>query len=65
MTTAMRLMTLTLILSLTAGGPLAPAFAQQPAQPARRCSTIVRGAHEGQRVTDGTRPTTGSGLVTL
>lgn len=34
MTTAMRLMTLTLILSLTVGGPLAPALAQQPAQPA-------------------------------
>ena len=34
MTTAMRLMTLTLILSLTVGGPLAPAIAQQPAQPA-------------------------------
>jgi hypothetical protein len=34
MTTAIRLVTLTLILSLTAGGPLAPALAQQPAQPA-------------------------------
>jgi hypothetical protein len=34
MTTVIRLVTLTLILSLTAGGPLAPALAQQPAQPA-------------------------------
>jgi hypothetical protein len=34
MTTAIRLVTLTLILSLTAGGPLAPALAQQPAQSA-------------------------------
>jgi hypothetical protein len=33
MTTAIRLVTLTLILSLTAAGPLAPALAQQPAQP--------------------------------
>ena len=33
MTTAIRLVTLALILSLTAGGPLAPAFAQQPSQP--------------------------------
>lgn len=31
MTTAIRMVTLALILSLTAGGPLAPAFAQQPA----------------------------------
>ena len=35
MTTAIRLMTLTLILSLTAAGPLAPALAQQPAPPAQ------------------------------
>ena len=34
MTTAIRLVTLMLILSLTAGGPLAPALAQQPAQSA-------------------------------
>lgn len=33
MTTAIRLVTLTLILSLMAGGPLAPALAQQPVQP--------------------------------
>ena len=33
MRTAIRLVTLTLILSLTAGGPLAPALAQQPAPP--------------------------------
>ena len=33
MTTVIRLVTLTLILSLTAGGPLAPALAQQPTQP--------------------------------
>jgi hypothetical protein len=33
MTTAIRLVTLTLVLSLTAGGPLAPALAQQPAPP--------------------------------
>jgi hypothetical protein len=40
MTTAIRLVTLTLILSLTAGGPLAPALAQQPVQPVQPAEPV-------------------------
>ncbi len=54
MTTAMRLMTLTLILSLTAGGPLAPALAQQPAQPAPTVQPdLFEERMKAKRVTDG------------
>ena len=57
MTTAMRLMTLTLILSLTAGGPLAPALAQQPAEPAPTVQPVqpdlFQERMKAKRVTDG------------
>jgi hypothetical protein len=54
MTTAMRLMTLTLILSLTVGGPLAPALAQQPAQPAPTVQPdLFQERMKATRVTDG------------
>ena len=48
MTTVIRLVTLTLILSLTAGGPLAPALAQQPAQPAEPAQQPAPPAPAGQ-----------------
>jgi len=48
MTTMIRLVTLTLILSLTAGGPLAPALAQQPAQPAESAQQPTPPAPAGQ-----------------
>jgi hypothetical protein len=49
MTTVIRLVTLTLILSLTAGGPLAPALAQQPAQPSEPVQQPVQPAEPAQQ----------------